>query len=100
MDLRPGRALDFEVAKSVTAGGDVTIKLIARGSGAHRFALRTDNLTLSDPEKELTLESGREGTLEWRARVVSNDTPWVAVIYPDDDLSRRKEIGDTIPISE
>ena len=100
MDLRPGRALDFEVAKSVTAGGDVTIKLIARGSGAHRFALRTDNLTLSDPEKELTLEPGREGTLEWRARVVSNDTPWVAVIYPDDDLSRRKEIGDTIPISE
>jgi hypothetical protein len=30
--------------------------------------------------------------LEWRGRIVSRDTPWVAVVYPDDDLSRRKEV--------
>ncbi len=90
---KSGQALDFEVAKSVSAGGEVTIKLIARGSGAHRFTVRADNLTLSEAVKELSLESGREGALEWRARIVQSSTPWIAVVYPDDDLSRRKEIN-------
>jgi hypothetical protein len=71
----------------------VIIKLSAQGNGRHRFAIRADNLALSDTVKELTLVSGREGTLEWRGRILSTDTPWVAVIYPDDDLSRRKEVS-------
>jgi hypothetical protein len=40
----------------------------------------------------LTLRSGVAGTLEWRTRIASADTPWVAVVIPDDDLSLRKEV--------
>lgn len=88
LDLRRGNMLDFTVTREASAGGDVTIKVAARGSGHHRFALRTDNLTIDAPAKDLAVP----GTFEWRGRVTSADTPWVAVVVPDDDLSLRKEV--------
>jgi hypothetical protein len=87
-----GTAVEFEVSGIMSDSGEAVIKLTARGSGTRRFAIRADNLALSDPAKELFLGSGGEGVLEWRGRIVSRDTPWVAVVYPDDDLSRRKEV--------
>jgi hypothetical protein len=96
LDLRAGRVLDYYVSKETSGTAEVTIKVVARGSGSHRFALRVENLALDGTEKELTLESGGMGTLEWRARIGSQDTPWVAVVVPDADLSQRKEVmGDT-----
>jgi hypothetical protein len=95
LDLRPGRSLDYEVTKESTGAGEVKIKVSARGQGSHRFALRVDNLTLTGAEKELTLRSGTVGTAEWRARIGSEDTPWVAVVVPDDDMSQRKEVTGT-----
>jgi hypothetical protein len=92
LDLRPGRAWGFEVSKDTSGSGEVTIKLTARGSGSHRFVLRVDNLTLSGADREVTLRPGVAGTLEWRARIASPDTPWVAVVVPDDDLAQRKEL--------
>jgi hypothetical protein len=92
LDLRPGKALDFDVSKETSASREVTIRVSARGSGSHRFALRVDNLTLSGAERELTMRPGAAGTVEWRARIASADTPWVAVVVPDDDLSQRKEL--------
>jgi hypothetical protein len=91
-ERQAGAAVNFEISGTMSDTGETVIKLTVRGSGRHRFAIRSDNLTLSDSVKELSLESGREGTLEWRGRIVSRDTPWVAVVYPDDDLSRRKEV--------
>jgi hypothetical protein len=92
LDLRPGRALDYDVTKESTAAGEVKIKLTARGQGSHRFVLRVDNLRLTGVEKELTLRSGTAGTVEWRARIGSEDIPWVAVVVPDDDMLQRKEV--------
>ena len=62
----------------------------ARGNGPHRFALRAENLTLDGTEKELSLRPGAAGTLEWRARIASRDTSWVAVT--DSHLSLRQEV--------
>ena len=92
LDLRPGRALDFQVSKETSGVGEVTIKVSARGSGSHRFALRADNLALSGIERELTLRPGAAGNLEWHARISAQNTPWVAVVVPDGDLSSRKEV--------
>ncbi len=92
LDLRPGRALDFEVSGTTSGTGEVMIKVNARGSGGHRFGIRADNLTLIGPRKELILKPGSAGTLVWRGRIISPDTPWVAVVIPDDDLSLRKEV--------
>ena len=70
----------------------MTIKVSARGNGSHRFVLRAENLTLNDTEQVLSLRSGGAGSVEWRARIASQDTLWVAVVVPDDNLSLRKEV--------
>jgi Glycosyl hydrolase family 9/Cellulase N-terminal ig-like domain len=92
LNLRAGRILDYEVSKDASLAGQVTIKVTARGQGNHRFALRVENLAFLDGVKELMLLPGKAGRLEWRARVVSEDTPWLAVVVPDGDVSQRKEL--------
>jgi len=84
--------LDYKVTKETAGAGEVKIAVSARGSGSHWFSIRTENLAINGGEKELSLRSGVAGTVEWRARVSSPDTPWVAVVVPDDDLSQRKEV--------
>jgi hypothetical protein len=92
LDLRPGKALDAVVSYRQDARGEVTIRVRARGTGAHRFSLRTDNLVVEQREQSLTLQHGIEGTVEWRTRIASGDSPWVAVVIPDGDLTRREEV--------
>jgi hypothetical protein len=92
LDLRPGHVLDFAVSRKSSADGEVLIDVDARGTGAHRFVVRFDNLKLNGAQKEITLQPGVSGRLEWHAQVDSPNIPWVAVIVPDDDLARRKEV--------
>jgi Glycosyl hydrolase family 9/Cellulase N-terminal ig-like domain len=92
LDLRPGHVLDFAVSRKSSADGEVLIDVDARGTGAHRFVVRFDNLKVNGAQKEITLQPGVSGRLEWHAQVDSPNIPWVAVIVPDDDLARRKEV--------
>jgi hypothetical protein len=92
LDLRPGRSLDFGISTVWRKGGEVRIRLTARGQGRHSFSVRSDNLTTSDPQKELSLKRGSAGTLEWSGRINSLDTPWVIVVVADDNLESRKEL--------
>ena len=92
LDLRPGQALDFEISMFSSGDGSVRIRLSARGDGSHRFSIRTDNLTLSDTQKELSLKRGSVGTVEWSGRITSLDSPWVAVVISDDNPAVRKEL--------
>jgi hypothetical protein len=92
LDLNAGHALEFRLLCQKSGTVDVTIQLIAQGDGNHRFSVRSENLELDDAVKELKLLPGVAGTLAWRARVKSPDTPWVAVVVPDSDLSRRMEL--------
>jgi hypothetical protein len=92
LNLRSGHVLDFAVSRKSSPNGDVLIDVDARGTGAHRFVVRFDNLKLNGAQKEITLQSRVSGRLEWRAQVDSPNTPWVAVIVPDDDVARRKEV--------
>jgi hypothetical protein len=92
LDLRPGQAWDFELSQETFAVGEVVIKATVRGSGAHRLRLRADNLTFSGDVKEVTLKGEGAVALEWRGRITAQETPWVAVVVPDGDLSLRREI--------
>jgi hypothetical protein len=92
LDLRRGRASDFEISKIASNDGDVRINLKARGEGIHRFSIRTDNLVLQDTQKELTLKRGSEVSQEWSGRIRSLDSPWVAVVMADQDPANRKEL--------
>lgn len=101
LDLRPGKALDFEISASTTNKGGLIIKITAHGTGNHHFSIRVDNLVLSSnanvlgapgSRKELILQSGKTGTIEWPATIRSGNEPWVLVVIPDDDLSQRQEL--------
>jgi len=91
LECRRGFLLSYHVSKQVSAKGEVIIKLTAQGSGLHRFNIRTDNLIIAGPSKTLNLKQDNPLSFEWTGHIVSPDTPWVAVIVPDDDLSQRKE---------
>jgi hypothetical protein len=47
---------------------------------------------LRDTARELILQPGVAGTLSWNARIESQGTPWVVVVVPDNDLSRKMEL--------
>jgi len=92
LECRSSQLLSYEVSKEVSAKGDVTIKLTAQGNGSHHFNIRTDNVEFASASKELTLKDGNAVSFEWHGHITSKDTPWVAVVVPDDNLSQRKEI--------
>jgi len=92
LDLRPGRAMDFEFSKVRSEDEVVRIKVNARGGGRHRFRIRTDNLTLPEGEKELVLTPGSGGVLEWHGSIRSPDTPWTAVVIAEENPTNRKEL--------
>lgn len=92
LDLRNNNALSYEISKTAGSKGELTIRLTVQGNGVHHFSLRTDNLTLNAEVKELKLRTGTAVSFEWRGRITSVDTPWVAVVVPDDDIAQRKEV--------
>jgi hypothetical protein len=93
VDMRSDRILDFKVKSQDLGNDEVVLRVSAAGAGRHTFALRSDNLTLDDPGKrETDLTSGSFREAVWHAHVVSPKTPWVAVVVPDDNLSKRREV--------
>jgi hypothetical protein len=92
IECRSNSLLSYEIAKKVSANGEVTIQLTAQGNGLHHFNIRADNLALSSTSKEVKLKSGNTLSFKWTGRITSPDMPWVAVIIPDNNLSQRKEI--------
>jgi hypothetical protein len=94
VEMRHDRALDFKVSYESVAAHEVILHITASGTGHHSFAVRSDNLKLAEADrKELQLEVGSSGDLIWHAHVIAADTPWVAVIVPDDTLTGRKELS-------
>jgi hypothetical protein len=92
LDLRSDNAFTFEVSKVSSPGGKVTITAKVQGSGRHKFSIRTSNLTIKGPEKQVNLKPGGKITLVWNGKTESADEPWVAVIVPDNDLTNQKEL--------
>jgi hypothetical protein len=96
IDLRRDKAVDFSAKSEIQTSGEITLRVSATGTGRHSFSLRADNLKLAEaPEQTIQLVSGKSATLVWRAHVVSPDTPWVAVVIPDNLLSNRRELTGT-----
>ncbi len=87
----PRTTLDYSVMPTTHSDGSVTIRLEAHGAGTHQFALRSDNLEISQRTKTLALRSGRPGTLTWTGRMGSTKAPWVAVVVANGDVDGRRE---------
>lgn len=92
LDLRPEKVLDFEIIRTTSSKGDVKIELTASGKGKHSFAMRTENISLKNSNQEVNLKQGETVTLKWTGKILVKETPWIAVVVPDGDLSSRKEV--------
>jgi hypothetical protein len=92
VDLRTDRVLDFKITSQSLGQADVEIQVLAEGAGHHTFQLRSDNLVVNKPvKKEIDLTPGSVQKVVWHARLGSRLTPWVAVVLPDDNLSKKLE---------
>ncbi len=86
------RDVTLQLSQSTDAVGGVTIRVTANGVGRHTFALRPNNLVVRDSSKTITLSSGRPVVIEWNASVVSPELPWTAVVVPDADPARARDV--------
>jgi len=91
VDLRPGHVLDFDI-RAETAGGEISVRLTASGSGSHSFALRAENLDADSSPRGLMLQPGKSGSLVWKARMQSPEKSWVVAVVPDDDISMARDL--------
>ncbi|MEO7361679.1 MAG: glycoside hydrolase family 9 protein, partial [Gemmatimonadaceae bacterium] len=83
----------FSLTSSATQNGEVTIKITATGTGAHTYALRTENIQISQPQtRSVTLVNGGTTTIAWKGRRVGANAPWVAVAIEDGNAARRREV--------
>ena len=90
LDLR--QRFDFSVSQATLPDGNVTIKIDVEGEGNVEFVIRADNLSVAQGKLKAKLKPRKPQTLTCQAKVISTDQPWVAVVVPNDDLSRRKEL--------
>jgi Glycosyl hydrolase family 9 len=93
VDLRHDKALDFNVTTATDRPDSLVLRVSARGVGQHSFSIRAENLEFAETvSKTINLVQDKPGEVAWHAHVMSRDTPWVAVVIPDDAIDRRKEI--------
>jgi hypothetical protein len=74
------------------AKGVVTFRLTGQAPGVKTVALRGENLAVDRPVRTIARRSDGSVVVEWKARVVAPEEGWVAVVVPDGDVSRRREV--------
>jgi Glycosyl hydrolase family 9 len=93
IDLHADKAVDYGLTAETEASGDVVLRVTAHGSGRHTFALRVDNLGLTEAAGQtVMLTSEKSGSAAWHAHILSADTPWVAVVIADNAVANRREV--------
>jgi hypothetical protein len=92
LELRSDRNLVFHLEHRSAGDGRIEVKAIASGAGRHRLAIRADNLDLADNEKEVDLARPGTQTISWQGRIRSKDTPWVVVVFPNGDLTSKRDL--------
>ena len=97
----PSAPPGFTVATTTAANGDVTVRLTSTGSTARTlertFELRAENLVVDRPVRSVSGRAGTPVTIEWKGKPKAAGVPWVAVVVPDGDVSRRREVFEVEP---
>lgn len=99
LDFRPARHLDLQVSSQTSSNGVVTLTVAVEGAGRHSLSVRADNLTVKEPERELILKPGNPQTVTFQGKVVAPNSPWVAVVIPDNEFRLRKEATGAIALT-
>jgi hypothetical protein len=96
VELRRAKAVEFKVETEIEGSDEVVLRISAHGAGRHIFSIRADNLAFKEAtQKTVDLSSGKIGEAIWHATIGSRETPWVAVVIPDDALGSRREVTGT-----
>jgi hypothetical protein len=90
LQLNSKENCDFKISTK-TKKNAVTIELTAKGKGTHKFKIKTSNLDIFESKAEITLDLTTAKTVNWRAKIVDTNKPWVAVVIPDGDNTWQKE---------
>jgi hypothetical protein len=100
VDLRREHAAAFVASSAPDGPGAVVLRAVVQGAGKHVLAMRTDNLTVSDPVT-VPVDLGTQGrqVITWHARIVDASTPWMAVVLKDGVLSGHAELSGVTPTS-
>jgi hypothetical protein len=86
----------FTVSTTARPDGRQVIEVLATGEGDHTFTIRGANIRFEDATRTVRLPAGGQGRVTWIGTVGSANAPWVAVVVPDGDVDRRREVvGDT-----
>src|SRR5687768_15904094 len=81
------------VTATTASNGEVTIRLTTNGTSERSFSVRAEGLVVDRPTRSVGQRAaGTPLTIQWRARPTAAGTPWVAVVIPDGDVSRRREV--------
>ena len=99
-DAAPAGAARLTVTQQTAPDGQVTIIVRAVGKGDCGLAVRAWNLKLPDAAGKLRLEAGKAVEVRFTGQVERADTPWVAVVVPDGDLRRGRDVtGSVRPVN-
>jgi len=90
-DLTNTSLSDIILTAKANKSGNITIKSTITGKGNHSFRLLSSNLSVSEPEKKLNLDSGNE--IKWNGKIINRDEPWIAVVVADGNIQERHEIN-------
>jgi hypothetical protein len=85
-------SVGYSVAATTASDGEVTVRVMARGEGTHSYELRADNLALRQATRTVVLRRGVARTIEWKARPHAARVPWIAVVIPDGDVAKKREV--------
>jgi Glycosyl hydrolase family 9/Cellulase N-terminal ig-like domain len=93
VELRRGRAFEFNVSVEATHGNELTLRIHAEGAGLHTMEIRSHNLELRGPATQtIELRPGHDAGLVRHAHILESETPWVIVVIPDGLLNEHREV--------
>jgi hypothetical protein len=89
-------ATRLTLSSTAARDGTISIQLRVTNDGAHArrhtYTLRTDNVRVGKGTQSATVAPGSTVTLEWTARRLDRDAPWVVVAVQDHNLRHRREL--------
>ncbi len=98
LTLNPEQSVDFlvDVKSHDLEKKIIRVQVTAAGKGRHDFAIRVFNGAVSEHEKPVNLKTGQKAEITWDVAVTNPQVPWVVVILPDGDLTRKQELTGTL----
>jgi hypothetical protein len=84
-----------DVSVTSRANGRMTIRVTVKDPAIRTLTIRSANLAVTQPTRRVSRRGRASATVEWTARRNDSDTPSMAVVVPDGDVTRLLEVPDS-----